>query len=544
MKFLIALLILIFPLFSFAVPFESQKFSIAAPSPWAVKAAEATFKKGGNVADMAVAAALTLSVTSPYYAALGGGGFALIKMKNEVEALDFRETAPAATNANYYSEKEKGASETGGTAVGVPGVPAGLVAIHKKYGKLKWNQLFGTALSLAQKGMPLSGEWIRYTREEDKRFTAAAKRYFTKTPEAYAPGDEFKQTALARALTILRDQGAKGFYEGPVAQDLVASVKNAKGEMSLEDLKKYRVRWLKPLQMNYSGYTVHMMPPPSSGGIVMMSALKLFELGKLNEITPQSGDEYHFIGEILKRAFRGRTLLGDPDFANNPIAQLTSETYLKQQLKEISASKAKDVEPVDLNSFDSTETTHFSIMTANGDAIAFTVTLNGAYGSGVVSERFGIALNNEMDDFTTKPGEPNQFGLIQGDANKVEAGKRPLSSMSPTIVEKDGKTELVLGSPGGPRIISAVTQVLYRFLITKMNIDAAIQAPRVHHQTLPNKLFIDPLRFQHETKEFLKRKGHVVEESPVAKVYGVAKHPSGWMQSAFDSRGEGAAGGL
>jgi len=537
-------IVFLFPLVSFAVPFESQKFVISAPSPWAVKAAEATFKKGGNVVDMAVAAALTISVTSPYYASLGGGGFALIKMKNQVEALDFRETAPSATSPHYYLEKEKGASENGGAAVGVPGVPAGLVALHKKYGKLKWNQLFETALSIAQKGFPVSGEWVTVTKKAEERFTEAGKKYFMNKAKHYAPGDTLKQPALARALTLLRDKGAAGFYEGPIAQDLVASIKKAGGELKPEDLKKYQVRWLKPLQMNYEGYTVYMMPPPSSAGVVTMSALKLFELGKLNEVKALSSDEFHFIGEILKRSFRGRSLLGDPDFTKNPIEQLTSDAYLKLQLKEISASRAIDVEPVDLNSFESSETTHFSILAANGDAVSFTVTLNGYYGSAVVSEKYGVALNNEMDDFTTNPGQPNQFGLVQGDANKVEPGKRPLSSMSPTIVEYAGQTELVLGAPGGPRIISAVIQVLYRFLISKLDIDAAIQAPRVHHQTLPNKLYIDPGRFQTDTKNALSLKGHVIEESPIAKVYGVARTATGWLQAGFDSRGEGAAGGL
>lgn len=527
-----------------AVPFESQKFAISAPSPWAVKAAETTYKKGGNVVDMAVASALTLAVTSPYYAALGGGGFALVKIKNNVEALDFREMAPSASNPDYFLEKEKGATETGGAAVATPGVPAGLVALHKKYGKLKWNQLFETALFLAQKGFPVSGEWSSVTRKTENRFSASGKKYFMNKEKHFAPGDTFKQPALAKAITLLRDKGAAGFYEGPIAQDLVASVKKAKGEMTLADLKKYKVRWLKPLQMSYAGYTIHMMPPPSSGGVITMSALKLFDYGKLQEVTPQSSDEYHFIAEILKRSFRGRSLLGDPDFSKNPIELLTSETYLRQQLKEISASKAIDVEPVDLNSFESGETTHFSIMAENGDAVSFTVTLNGYYGSAVVSDKYGIALNNEMDDFNTRPGEANQFGLIQGDANKVEPGKRPLSSMSPTIVELDGKTELVIGAPGGPRIISAVIQVLYRFLITKMDIDSAIQAPRVHHQTQPNKLYVDPQRLQSDTRNALTAKGHVLEESPIAKVYGVARHPSGWLQASFDSRGEGAAGGL
>ncbi len=544
MKSVSFIAIFLIPFFANAVPFESKKFVIAAPSPWAVRAAEAVYKKGGNVADMAVASALTLAVTTPYFAALGGGGFALVKMKDQVDAIDFRETAPSLTGPDYFVEKQTGASENGGPAVGVPGLPAGLAALHKKHGKLKWNQLFETALQLSQKGFPVSGEWARITRDTQKRFSSDGKKYFLNKEKNFEPGDTLRQAALSRALVLFRDKGAKGFYEGQVAQDIVDSIKKSNGDMTLADLKAYKVRWLKPLEMKYAGYTIHMMPPPSSGGVVTMSALKLFELGKLNEVKALSGDEYHFIGEILKRSFRGRTLLGDPDFAKNPIEQLTSETYLKQQLKEISASRAGAVEPVDLNSFESTETTHFSIMDASGDAIAFTVTVNGYYGSGVVTEKFGIALNNEMDDFTTRPGEPNQFGLIQGDANKVEAGKRPLSSMSPTIVDYEGKTELVLGAPGGPRIISAVIQVLYRFLIGKMDIDAAIQAARVHHQTLPNVLYVDKERFQADTLAVLKNKGHTIEESNVAKVYGVARHSSGWLQAGFDSRGEGAAGGL
>jgi gamma-glutamyltranspeptidase / glutathione hydrolase len=288
-----------------------------------------------------------------------------------------------------------------------------------------------------------------------------------------------------------------------------------------------------------------MMPPPSSSGVVMATAFSLIQKLELDKRKFLSVDELHLLGEILSRSFRGRSLLGDPDFYKNPIGPLTSDTFLTDAAKSIDPKKTIALKPISPAEFPKEiETTHYSIMDSKGNAVALTVTLNGNYGSGVVSEKFGIALNNEMDDFTTKLGEANMYGLVQGEGNKVEPGKRPLSSMSPTLVEKDGQIMMTVGAPGGPRIISSVLQVIYRALVNGMDVDAAIQAPRIHHQFSPHVLFVDAQKLSPDVLDLLRQRGHTVEESWVAKVYAVKRNASGWLEGSHDSRGEGATGGF
>jgi gamma-glutamyltranspeptidase/glutathione hydrolase len=531
----------------FAVPVEGHKIMVSCASPYAIEAGRRVAEKGGNVVDVAVAVGLAMSVTSPYFAALGGGGFALIKMEGPAEALDFREVAPKAAGRDYYKDLPKDASITGGHAVGVPGFPAGLAALHQKYGKLKWEQLFADAMNLAVNGFRVSGEWVKDTSDEKDRFNEPGRRaFFKKDGSLYKPGETLKQPELARALTALKTNKLAGFYEGPVAQDMVKAVAAAGGKMTLEDLQNYKVRWLHPLTTTFEGHKIYLMPPPSSGGVVILSALKLIDQLKLKERAPLSVDELHLLAEIEARAFRGRVLLGDPDFHKNPLDYLTSPGYLSELAKSVSMKKSVAVKPLsDKDVQESSQTTHYSVMDNEGHAIALTVTLNGGYGSAVVSDRYHIALNNEMDDFTTHPGEANMYGLIQGPGNEVEAGKRPLSSMSPTLVERDGKIVMSLGAPGGPRIITGVLQALYRILATHADVDQAVQWPRVHHQFLPNKLYVDSGRFSPEILAALRDRGHVIEEARgMAKVYAVRLRPDGVLEAAFDARGEGAAGGI
>lgn len=543
---LIAVVLLLTRLESHAIPAEGHKMMISAPSPYAVEVGRKVALRGGNVIDVAVAVGLTLSVTSPYYAALGGGGFALVRMDKDVEALDFREVAPRATGRDYYLKLPADASQTGGTAVGVPGFPAGLWELHRKHGKLKWKDLFAEAEALASRGFNVSGEWVAKAKSEKKRFNPTGLEvFFKKGGEDYKPGEILKQPRLAKALAEFRVKGPKGFYEGPVARDVVASVKATGGHMTADDLKSYKVRWLKPMVTEFEGHRIHLMPPPSSGGVVILSALKMIEKLKVKEKAPLGVDEYHLLAEIGARAFRGRALLGDPDFHKNPLSFLTSDSYLNEMTKSVNPAKAvalKPLDPADVR--ESSETTHYSVMDAEGRAISLTVTLNGNHGSAVVTEKFGIALNNEMDDFTTRPGEPNMYGLVQGAGNDVEPGKRPLSSMSPTLVEKDGKIVMTLGAPGGPRIITGVLHALYRILARGMDVDSAAQTPRVHHQFLPNVVYVDRQRFAPEVINGLKAKGHQVEEGWMAKVYVVRLRPDGILEAAFDARGEGAAGGF
>jgi gamma-glutamyltranspeptidase/glutathione hydrolase len=540
------ILIMSLPLRVAAVPVEGHKMMYAGPSPYAAEIARSISLKGGNVVDASVAIALSLAVTHPYYASFGGGGFALIKMQGKVRALDFRETAPAQATPELFTGQDRRASIDGGLAVGTPGVVAGLWTLHHEYGKLKWNQLFETALNQANHGFRVSGEWVKNTTESKERLSGAGRKIFFKAQKGeLKPGELLLQPELAKLLALIKAKGPAAFYEGPVAQDLVQTVAESHGILSLGDLKKYKTRWLEPLIAEFAGHKIFLMPPPSSGGVVIAQALHLIEKLNVRNKAELSSEEYHLLGEIMKLSYRGRATLGDPDFAKNPIGQLLGEPYLNAMAALIKPDTSINVEKLPELNLEKEETTHFVVADADGvgDAVTLTVTLNGDYGSGLVSPKFGIALNNQMDDFTTHLGQPNMFGLIQGAANQVRAGARPLSSMSPTLVEKEGRLVLALGAPGGPRIISGVLQVLYRFLSRGNNIDWAIQAPRVHHQFLPDKLFMDRQRFSPEVIAGLKARGHILEEGSTAKVYGVSLSSAGILSAAFDSRGEGAAGG-
>jgi len=531
-----------------AVPGEGTRIMISAPSSYAVDAGKAVSDQGGNLIDVAVAVGLTLTVTNPSNASLGGGGFALVSMGQGVEVLDFREMAPAATAPDFYLKRDQGASWNGAAAIGVPGVAAGLWALHQKYGSLEWSDLFAPALRLARDGIEFSGTESRYSETQKGRFNPAGLRHFYKSPQQhYRPGEVLKQPALAQALTLLRDNNAAGFYHGAVARDIVATVQAYGGVITLDDLADYRVRWLQPLVARYRGHKLYSMPPPSSGGAVIKTAFELFDKINIERYPPLSVDELHLMAEVLNRAFRGRALLGDPDFHNNPFDLILSAGYLDEMARSISLAKSTQLQPlVDKPLDDANETTHFSILDADGNALTLTVTLNGSYGSGIVSENFGISLNNEMDDFTTRPGEPNAFGLIQGLGNRVQPGKRPLSSMSPTLIEKDGKIVMALGAAGGPRIISSVIQTIYRVLANGLDIDRAVQFPRVHHQYLPNKLYIDEFKFSPEVVAGLRQRGHeTVAQRPgyLGRIKAVRLNDKNYLEAAYDNRSEGAVGG-
>jgi gamma-glutamyltranspeptidase/glutathione hydrolase len=547
-RFFLLLFAVLFAAPALAVPSEGTRIMISAPSDYAVDAGKAIWVKGGNLIDVAVAVGLTLAVTNPSNASLGGGGFALVSMGQGVEVLDFREAAPAATSADFYLKLEKGASWNGGTAIGVPGVAAGLWALHQKYGTLKWADLFDSATKLAQHGIEFSGTESAYSATQKDRLNPAGFKHFFKSPQQhYRPGEILKQPALARALDLYRKLGPEGFYKGTVAEDISATVQAAGGVITLADMAAYKVRWLQPLEAEFHGHKVYMMPPPSSGGAVIKAAFELFGRVDIQQQAPLSINEIHLMAEVLNRAFRGRALLGDPDYHKNPLDKILSSAYLDEMAQTINISRAVQLQPlVDKPVDDSNETTQFSILDAEGNAISLTVTLNGSYGSGVVSEKFGISLNNEMDDFTTRPGEPNMFGLVQGFGNRVQPGKRPLSSMSPTLVEKDGKIVMTLGAAGGPRIISCVIQTIYRVLVTGLDIDRAVQFPRVHHQFLPNKLYMDEFKFSPEVVTGLQQRGHeIVAQRPsyMGRIKAVRLNHQKFLEATFDNRSEGAVGG-
>ena len=482
---------------------------------------------------MAAAAALTLTVVSPFYASLGAGGFALVDMGGEVLALDFREKAPQAFHKNYYKDKS---SVIGGSAVGVPGFVSGMSSLHKKYGKLKWEELFDTALSLARKGYPVGGEWAFITQKiKEKNFGMAS--FFKKEGGPYKPGEIFKQPRLFKALKKIKRENKKGFYEGKVARDLIQTIQKHGGEMNLEDLKNYEARWLKPQKKDFMGYEIFIMPPPSSGSLVIFSALDLIKEKKLSTHTPLSSSELHLLAEVMARSFRLRNQTGDPDFYKTPFEKLLSPPEIKKTAASILKNKVQEMAPLK-------ETTHLAVMDQKGRAVTMTLTLNLNYGSKVVSEKYGIVLNNQMDDFTTRPGKPNAFGLVQGKANEVKAGKRPVSSTSPTLVRKNGQTMMALGGAGGPRIISGVLQTLYRSLVNGLDIDQAVQYPRIHHQFLPRMTYVEKNRISPDVLAILKKKNHKIKEVPhLGKIYGIRRGEDFILRSAFDARGDGLAWG-
>ena len=528
------------PLFSFAKPFEGTQFVISGPSPHSPIVAKSLFKQGGNIADMAVGVALALAVTHPYYVSLGSGGFALVKMNSFIETLDFREVAPYKMQSDFF-EKNGLSSQKGGAAVAVPGFVAGLVELHRKYGKLPWSKIVQPAVFLAEKGFPVSGDWVDISNKSKNKFNSTGKKIFFKKGQSYKPNEILKQDKLAKALKILQEQKRKAFYGGLIGKDIVSAVRRQKGILTEEDLKKYRARWLKPVSVSFRGYQVYSMPLPSSGGVILSRALKLIEKQKLYKKELYSLEELHLLAEIMARAFRPRFLMGDSSFAKLTELDWLSDKSIEDINKTISLKKSRRLPPLK----ESEETTHISLLSAEGNAISMTLTLNGYYGSHIVSEKYGIVLNNQMDDFTAFPGKANMFGLIQGKNNSVQGGKRPLSSMTPTLVEKNKKTVLVLGGAGGPTIISSVLQSLYRHLVNNLNIEQALLSPRLHHQFVPRQLFIESKRFNPELLLDLKMRGHDLRfKESIAQVFAVARDPEGHLFSAHENRREGASGGL
>ncbi len=550
MKFIIFTILTLSPSLSFAIAELSQNLMVTGPSRLALKSALRVGRDNGNPVDVAVAYVLTLSVTHPYFGSLGGGGFAMVNMNGTPEALDFREEAPLKTHKNYYLKDKNTpkASWTGGASVGVPGIPMGLWALHKKYGLKPWKSLFKEALHYAKKGFPVSSEWYKVTKKESPRFWKPGSKHILINNKVPLPGDLLKQPGLYKALKKFQKHGLKGFYHGDVAKDIALSVQSTNGDMSLKDLKSYSIKWRTPLISHFKGYKVFLMPPPSSGGVIIKTALKLIQKQNLKKYKLLSLTELHLLSEIMSASFKGRALLGDPSFHKNPLDFLFSQNYINTLNKNISTHKATYTKPLVEKKLpkESTQTTHLVVMNKSGQAVSMTITLNGNYGSGVVSKKYGIALNNEMDDFTTKPGKPNFFGLIQGSRNTVKGKKRPLSSMSPTIVlNHKNETFLALGAPGGPRIINSVLQTLYRIIVNNLDIEQAIFTPRLHHQFLPRVLRFETNRFSPETLNGLRKKGHKLKPiHGVAVSYGIKKNKQGLLEGAADYRGEGYTEGL
>jgi gamma-glutamyltranspeptidase/glutathione hydrolase len=491
-------------------------------------------RDGGNAVDAAVATGFALAVVHPQAGNLGGGGFLLLRNANgETHFIDYREKAPAAATENMYldaqgnviPESSKDSSVVGYRSVGVPGSVAGLVYAEKKYGKLSIEKVMAPAIKLARDGFRLAYEDTQDLKEDDylAQFPES-KRIFQREGNYYQPGELFKQPELARTLErIAKDPD--DFYHGALARELAAAIHKGGGLITAADLAAYEVKEREPIRGSYRGYDIISAPPPSSGGVALVEILNILEGLDLKKLGNRSADAIHLEAEAFRRAFYDRTdFMGDPDFAKVPVAPLIDKKYAAAWRDSIDPQHASPSKDLKRPSFSELErvaqsrtsaaalrepenTTHYSVVDAEGNAVAVTTTLNDSFGSRVTAEGLGFLLNDEMDDFTAKQGVPNTYGLIQGPANAIGPGKRPLSAMTPTIVLKDGKLFLVLGSPGGPTIITTVANVVIGVVDFSLDIQEAVNAPRFHHQWLPDQIFVED-RLSPDTMNLLRSKGH------------------------------------
>ncbi len=518
-------------------------------------------KKGGNAVDAAVATALALAVVYPEAGNLGGGGFMLMRFKNgKTAAIDYREMAPQAASRNVYLDSSgnlirgEGSSTIGYRAAGVPGTPAGLEMAFKKYGsgKIKWSEIVEPARKLAQDGYVLSyrlTELFKAYRRNLEKYDES-KRIFLNGGKFYEEGDVFKQPDLAQTLARIQKDGAKGFYEGETARLIAADMKTHNGLMTLEDLKNYQPHERTPLRGTYRGYEVISMPPPSSGGIVLLQSLNMLEKYDLRAMGYNSSEKYHVLTEVLRRAFADRAeFMGDPDFVSVPVETLISKSYAEKRAATIDpakASKSSDIGHGEIVGKESMDTTHFTVADANGNVVTNTYTINDLYGSAVTAKGTGVLLNDEMDDFAAQPGKPNMFGLIQGERNSVQPKKRPLSSMTPAIVlRKDGSLWFATGARGGPRIITTVLQIVINMIDHDMNIQEAIDAPRIHHQWFPDEIITEQYGVSPDTRTALEKLGHIFAARPtnIASATGISIDENGVKFGAIDSRSDGEAVG-
>ncbi len=474
-------------------------------------------KRGGNAVDAAVAVGYALAVVYPAAGNLGGGGFMTLQTADGRKTfLDFREKAPLAATANMYLDKDgnvvKGLSTDSPLAVGVPGSVSGLEYAREKYGTQSRATLLKPAIRLAQHGFKLDqGDIdILHTATEKFQRDRASASIFLKRGEPYQVGDTLVQKDLAKTLGSISRQGTDGFYKGKVASSLVASSQMGGGIITKADLDQYRTRELSPIECDYRGYHVVSAPPPSSGGVVICEMLNILEGYPLKDLGFRSAQSVHYQIEAMRHAYVDRnSYLGDPDFVTNPVARLTDKAYAAQIRAAIDPDKAgvsQDIRP-GVAPHEGTNTTHYSIADRWGNAVGVTYTLNDWFGTKITVPGTGVLLNNEMDDFTAKPGVPNLYGLVQGEANAIAPGKRPLSSMSPTIVSKDGQPVMVLGTPGGSRIITAVMLTMLNVIDYSMTVQEAVDAPRFHQQWLPDVTYVENFALSPDTRQLLEAKG-------------------------------------
>ena len=534
------------------IPAIASRGMVSGPEKLASEAGLAMLKKGGNAIDAAVATGFALAVTLPRAGNIAGGGFMLVHLadSNEQVFIDYREMAPAAASRDMFLNEDgtvnKRKAYNSVSAAGIPGTVAGFIHALEKYGTLDLKTVMQPAIDLAEKGFAVPAALHLNLRSAANRLAhneEANRVYLGGAGTAPAMGALFKQPDLAATLKRVRDEGFDGFYKGKTAALIAAEMQRGGGVMNADDLASYRAIERKPVRASFRGYDIVSAPPPSSGGVHVSQILKLLEPYPIEDMGHNSAAYLHLLIESMKLAYADRSeYLGDPDRTTIPIATLTSEPYLEKRrvlIKDDEATPSEIIKPGDVDDYESTETTHFAVVDQFGNVVTNTYTINFSFGSGIVVPGTGMLLNNEMDDFAAKPGFPNGYGLVQGEANAVSAGSRPLSSMTPTLVFKEGKPWVATGSPGGSRIITAVAQTLLNLMAFDMTLGMATSSPRIHHQWMPDMAMVEP-GISEDTIRILEKSKHKIlrSNSTIGRVNSV-QIEDGWFYGYADPRRPG-----